>query len=67
MRPGGSLALLDFQLQFLQSWAGGSQEQRNALTETINTVLPLLQHFCGEEGTCPGSVPGPLLPLLRQQ
>ncbi len=53
--------------QFLQSWAPGSQKQRNALGGAINAVLPGLRRFCREEGTCPGSVPGRLFPLLRQQ
>jgi hypothetical protein len=33
-----------------QSWAGGSQAQRHALSAAINAALPGLGSFCAEEG-----------------
>ena len=42
-----------YQLQLLwdrQSWTGGSQAQRDALSAAINTALPGLRAFCAEEG-----------------
>ena len=42
-----------YQLQLLwdrQSWAGGSQAQRDALSAAINAALPGLRAYCAEEG-----------------
>jgi hypothetical protein len=42
-----------YQLQLLwerQSWAGGSQTQRDALSATINAALPGLRTYCAKEG-----------------
>ena len=43
-----------YQLELLwdrQSWAGGSQAQREALSAEINASLPGLRAFCAEEGS----------------